>query len=85
MGPDGIPVTIEETPIGRVQAYTFGYERELPIGLRWLNLGLGVQATTYGLPAQLKTIYGNHPATMTVFLRLRPSGNMQEHMKQMHH
>jgi hypothetical protein len=84
LGPDGKPVTVEEQPIGRVQAYTLGYERELPIGPSWLNAGIGVQATTYGLPAQLKTVYGNRPSTVVVFLRLRPKGNMTEHMKQMH-
>jgi len=83
-GPDGKPVTIEEVPIGRVQAYTLGYEREFPSGLSWLNAGLGFQATMYGLPPQLKTVYGNRPATLTAFLRLRPSGNMTEHMKSMH-
>lgn len=40
----------EEDPIGRVQAYTFGYERDLPIGPSSLNVGLGAQVTTYGLP-----------------------------------
>jgi hypothetical protein len=84
LDPNGVPVTIEEIPIGRVQAYTLGYERELPVGLRWLNIGLGVQVTAYTLPSNLKPVYGNHPSTVTAFLRLRPAGNMQEHMKQMH-
>jgi len=75
----------EEDPIGRVQAYTFGYERDLPIGVSYLNIGLGVQASAYGVPPALKAVYGNHPAGVTVFLRLRPSGNMMEHMRQMHH
>src|SRR5439155_5782888 len=34
---------IEEDPIGRVQAYTFGYERDLPIRPEYLNIGLGFQ------------------------------------------
>jgi len=80
----GRPTTIEEEPIGRVQAYTFGYEREVPVGLSWLNVGLGGQVTTYGLPAQLKKIYGNRPSTFVAFLRIRPKGNMTEHMRQMH-
>jgi hypothetical protein len=85
LGPQGTPVTVEETPIGRVQAYTLGYEREVPLGFRWLKTGLGIQATTYGMPSQLKAVYGNRPATIALFLKLRPAGNMQEHMKQMHH
>jgi hypothetical protein len=77
-------LNIEEEPIGRVQAYTFGYERDLPIGVSSLNVGLGVQATAYGVTPQLEAIYGNHPAGLTFFLRLRPTGNMMEHMRQMH-
>jgi hypothetical protein len=84
LGPGGVPVTIEELPIGRVQAYTIGYERELPIGGRSLSVGVGVQATMYGLPPHLKTVYGDRPSTIAMFLRIRPAGNMQEHMKLMH-
>jgi hypothetical protein len=84
MGTDGKPVEIQEDPIGRVQAYTFGYERELPVGPSWLSVGLGAQITAYGLPAHLKTVYGNRPLTAAFFLRFRPAGNMSEHMKQMH-
>ena len=83
-GPDGSPVTVEEEPIGRVQAYTFGYERELPLRLSWLSVGLGAQVTTYGLPPQLKPVYGDRPSTAVFFLRLRPTGNMAEHMRLMH-
>ena len=69
---------------GRVQAYTFGYERELPSASSALNLGLGFQATAYGIPKHLKPEYGSHPAGFSVFLRLRPKGNMMQHMQQMH-
>lgn len=75
---------IGEDPIGRVQAYTFGYERDLPIGLSYLNVGLGIQATAYGVPPQLKSVYGAHPAAFSVFLRLRPAGNIGAHMQMMH-
>ena len=77
-------VHIEEKPIGRVQAYSFGYERDLAVRIPSVNLGLGVQATAYGLTPQLKTVYGNHPVALVAFLRLRPSGNMAEHMRAMH-
>jgi hypothetical protein len=83
-GPDGRPITIEEDPIGRVQAYTLGYERELPLGPSWLNVGLGIQATKYGLTPQLRQIYGDRPATVAVFIRIRPAGNLSDHMKLMH-
>jgi len=75
---------IEEDPIGRVQAYTFGYERDFPAKLSFLNIGVGVQATTYGLPPQLEAVYGNRPAGFTGFLHLRPTGNIAEHMQIMH-
>jgi hypothetical protein len=84
LGPDGRQVTVDEDPIGRVQAYSLGYERELPVGPSWLNVGLGVQATLYGMPAHLKTVYGNRPTTVAIFLRIRPNGNMADHMKLMH-
>jgi len=77
-------LSVEEDPIGRVQASTFGYERDLPIGPSFLNIGLGAQVSVYGLPPQLKPIYGDHPAAVSVFLHLRPSGNMAAHMQMMH-
>jgi hypothetical protein len=86
LGPNGTPVTIEEEPIGRIQAYTVGYERELPaaLSLPKVNTGLGLQVTMYSLPSQLASVYGNHPATIAVFLRFRPTGNLAAHMKLMH-
>jgi hypothetical protein len=75
---------VEETPIGRVQAWTFGYERELPVGSVPLRIGLGAQVSVYGLPTELKPIYGDRPAGVLVFLRLRPKGNMMLHMRAMH-
>jgi hypothetical protein len=77
-------LTVEEDPIGRVQAYTFGYERDFPIGISSINAGLGFQATAYGVPPLLESIYGNHPAGFTIFLHLRPSTNFAAHMRMMH-
>ena len=74
----------DETPPGRVQAWTVGYERELPVGGLPLRVGLGAQTSFYGMPPQLKAIYGNNPAGLTVFLRVRPKGNMMLHMQAMH-
>jgi hypothetical protein len=74
----------DETPSGRVQAWTVGYERELPVGGLPLRVGLGAQTSFYGVPPQLKAIYGNHPAGFSVFLRVRPKGNMMLHMQAMH-
>jgi hypothetical protein len=76
--------TVEEDPIGRVQAYTFGYERDFPIGISSINAGVGFQATAYGVPPQLKSVYGNRPAGFTIFLHLRPSTRFAQHMRLMH-
>jgi len=75
---------VEEDPIGRVQAYSFGYERDLPLGISALKVGLGAQFTAYGLTAQMKTVYGDRPQAFSVFLRIRPTGNAAAHMQAMH-
>jgi hypothetical protein len=75
---------VEHEPVGRVQAYTFGYERKLPIGIASIDVGLGAQFTTYGLPSPMKALYGERPAGFAVFLRIRPTGNVAQHMQLMH-
>jgi hypothetical protein len=75
---------VDETPIGRLQAWTFGYERELPLGAAPIRIGLGAQATVYGLADILKPIYGERPTGVAFFLRFRPKGNMMLHMQGMH-
>jgi len=75
---------VEEDPIGRVQAYTFGYQRDLPVGPSFLKLGLGVQATTYGMTSEMKSIYGNQPVGFAFFVHLRPWSNFGSHMQMMH-
>jgi hypothetical protein len=78
-------LAVEETPIGRVQAYSFGYERDIVRTELWANIGLGFQFSTYGLTDQMKTVYGDSPRSYVVFLHLRPVGNMAAHMRAMHH
>jgi hypothetical protein len=75
---------VHEDPIGRVQAYTFGYMRDLPLGIPAVKVGFGGQVSTYGLPSHLQTIYGTRPAAFSVFLRIRPAGNTAQHMRIMH-
>jgi hypothetical protein len=62
---------VEEEVIGRVQAYTLGYERDFPDFSSWLTTGLGVQGTYYTIPDFLKPIYGDSPRSVQVFLRFR--------------
>ena len=65
------PPGFEEQPIGRVQAYTFGYNRDFDFVPR-LASALGAQFTAYGVADALKPIYGSHPLGVVVFVRLRP-------------
>jgi hypothetical protein len=66
-----LPADFQERPIGRVQAYTFGYDRDFDL-VPHLASALGVQFTTYGVGDTLKPIYGSHPFGVAVFVRLRP-------------
>jgi hypothetical protein len=70
--------------MGRVQSYSFGYERDIFRTQLWANIGLGFQFTMYGLTDAMKAAYGNNPQSYVVFLHLRPVGNMAAHMRAMH-
>jgi len=61
-----------ESIIGRVQAYTAGYDREFG-WIPHVSTALGGQLTVYSAPAALQPIYGSHPVGGLLFLRLRPS------------
>jgi hypothetical protein len=71
LGGNPLPSGFREEPIGRVQAYTFGYDRDIQL-VPHLASAIGAQATTYGVPDTLRAIYGRHPAGVAIFLRLRP-------------
>lgn len=71
IGENPLPANFQEKPIGRVQAYTFGYDRDIVV-VSHLASALGVQFTTYGVPATLQSIYGAHPLGFVVFARFRP-------------
>jgi hypothetical protein len=72
LGENPLPPEFQEQPIGRVQAYTLGYDHDIEL-VRHLASAIGAQITTYGVPDRLRTIYGQHPAGIAVFVRLRPS------------
>ena len=59
-------------PSFRIGAYTFGLVRDI-----WntdkISLGLGGDVSFYSKPAILDAIYGQHPASYRLFLRLRPA------------
>ena len=62
---------VDETRYARVQAYTAGYERELPRPAAWLQTGVGGQFTLFHAPPQLEPVYGANPKGVQVFLKLR--------------
>ncbi len=71
LGENPEPPGFSERYFTRVQAYSAGYEREVG-HIPHLSTGLGAQFTWYGVPEDLKAIYGSHPVGGIVFLRVRP-------------
>lgn len=71
LGENPLPPGFRELPIGQVQAFTLGYDRDVDL-VPHLASAIGAQFTTYGVPEQLKRIYGAHPVGIAVFVRLRP-------------
>jgi hypothetical protein len=66
-----LPASFQEAPIGRVQAYTFGYDRDFKL-VPHLATAIGAQASVYGVPSSLRAAYGTRPAGVAIFVRLRP-------------
>ena len=71
LGEAPLPPGFQEQPIGMVQAYTLGYDRDFDL-VPHLASAIGAQFTTYGVPNRLRPTYGEHPAGAAFFLRLRP-------------
>jgi hypothetical protein len=70
-GANPLPAGFQESPVGRVQAYTFGYDREFTF-VPHLATAIGAQVSVYGVPDSLRPVYGMRPAGAAVFVRLRP-------------
>ena len=70
LGDNQIPIGFTERYIGRVQAYTLGYDRDIG-NIPHLSTAIGAQLTWYGVPQILKPIYNPHPAAVVMFLRVR--------------
>ena len=60
----------QESPIGHVQAYTLGYDRDYKLAPH-VRVAPGAQFTLYRSPDSLATIYGRHPIGAVAFLRFR--------------
>ena len=70
------PSGFQERPIGRVQAYTVGYDHDIDL-VPHLASAIGAQFTTYDVADALKPIYGSHPIGAAIFIRLRPFSEKQ--------
>jgi hypothetical protein len=65
-----LPNDFEEEPIGHVQGYSFGYDRDFRLS-RHLTAAPGAQFTTYTTPDALRSTYGDHPWSVAAFVRFR--------------
>jgi hypothetical protein len=74
LGENQLPPGFQESPIGQVQAYTLGYDRDFNL-IPHLGSAIGGQVTTYGVADKLKPIYGSHPLGAALFVRFRPSSS----------
>jgi hypothetical protein len=70
-GEQTLPEGFEEKPLTHVQAYTFGYDRDVDL-LPHLASAIGAQVTVYGVGKPLQPVYGSDPVGVSVFIRLRP-------------
>ena len=66
-----LTLLVDERRLARVQAYTAGYERELPRMVGWLSQGVGGQVNVYSLPKELSPVYNAHPVGVQLFLKFR--------------
>jgi hypothetical protein len=71
LGENPLPPNFQEQSVGRVQAYTFGYDHDFDL-IPHVGSALGVQVTAYGVGDNLKSVYGSHPAGVALFVRIRP-------------
>ena len=71
LGEAPLPPGFQEQPVGRVQAYTLGYDHDFDL-VPHLASAIGAQVTTYGVPDRLRSVYGEHPVGVAMFVRLRP-------------
>jgi hypothetical protein len=71
IGEHPLPPGFVERYFARVQAYTAGYDHDLG-HIPHLSTALGGQITAYGVPDELRPLYGVHPVSVMVSLRVRP-------------
>ncbi len=71
LGENPLPPNFQEQPIGRVQAYTLGYDRDFDL-IHHVATAIGAQVTVYGVGGNLRPVYGSLPAGAAMFIRVRP-------------
>ena len=72
LGENPEPPGFHEQFLARVQAYSFGYDRDIG-HIPYLSIAPGAQVTFYSKPTSLTPVYGDHPIGVLLFLRIRPS------------
>ncbi len=77
LGENPLPPNFKEIPIGRVQGYAIGYDRDFYI-VPHISSALGMQVAVYGVPEGLKVAYGSQPAGVAVFVRIRPFSGQEK-------
>lgn len=70
IGEHPLPSGFHEEPLTHVQAYTFGYDRNIS-QRGHVSTAVGAQFTVYGVGKPLQPVYGSDPVGVSVFLRLR--------------
>jgi len=65
-----LPPHFEESPIGHVAAFSFGYDHDYRLG-KHVTAAPGAQFTTYITPQALQSTYGDHPWGVVAFVRFR--------------
>jgi hypothetical protein len=71
LGENTPPTNLPERAIGRVQAYTLGYDHDFDL-IPHMATALGAQVTLYGVGENLKSLYSSNPVGAVIFIRLRP-------------
>ncbi len=69
-GDGKFPAGFAEAPLAHVQAYTFGYDRDIPLIPR-VRSAVGGQVMAYGVPSVLRAAYGSAPVGFVGFVRFR--------------
>jgi len=78
LGKQPEPQGFNEEFLARIQAYTAGYDHDFKL-IPGLATAFGGQVTLYGKPEFLNPIYGQHPAGVILFVRIRPAGSTHTH------